>query len=167
MVHTAQWSQGWYTPLRFPLAVKLAKGERLALAPILLGSLIYRLDECVHNLSKSMGRYTMVSYANSVFLQLFLWERFNSLAPQSVQFEAVTMMTVEDEDEIVRTVPDKPARLRAQRWSDLKQQKGKDQWIISIQRNNSLSVHMAQPRVGCGSQTISASFGKQVYRCLC
>lgn len=73
-----------------------------------------------------MGRYTVVSYANSTFLQLFLWERFSNLAPQPVQFESVTMRTFEDEDGIVRTVPDKPARMRAQRWSNLKQQKGKD-----------------------------------------
>lgn len=31
----------------FPLAIKLAKGERLALASIFLGSFFYRLDECV------------------------------------------------------------------------------------------------------------------------
>lgn len=63
-------------PYVFFLAVKLAKGEKLSLAPIFLSSLFYRLDECVHNLSKFMGRYNVVSYANSAFLQLFLWERF-------------------------------------------------------------------------------------------
>lgn len=36
-------------PYVFPLAIKLAKGERLALVPIFLGSLFYRLDECVQN----------------------------------------------------------------------------------------------------------------------
>lgn len=113
-------------PYVFPLAVKLAKEEKLAVAPIFLGSLFYCLDECVDNLSKSMGRYTVVSYANFAFLQLFLWGRFSNLAPQLVQFEAMTMRTIEDEDRIVRTVTDKPARMRAQRWSNLKQQKGKD-----------------------------------------
>lgn len=34
----------------FPLAIRLAKGERFALAPIYLGSLCYRLDECVRNI---------------------------------------------------------------------------------------------------------------------
>lgn len=68
----------------------------------------------------------MVSYANSAVLQLFLCERFQNLAPQPVQFEAITMITVEDVDGIVRTVPDKPARIRVQRWSNLKQQMGKD-----------------------------------------
>lgn len=52
----------------FPLTVKLAKGEQLSLVPIFLGSLFFRLDECIQNQLKSMGRYTMVSYANSAFL---------------------------------------------------------------------------------------------------
>lgn len=36
------------------------------------------------------------------------------------------MMTMEDEKGIVRSIPDKPEKMRAQRWSNLKQQKGKD-----------------------------------------
>lgn len=80
-------------PYVFSLAVKLAKGEQLAPALIFLGSLFFRLDECAQSRLKSMGRYTVVFYANSAFLQLFLWERFKSLAPQPVQFEAVNMVT--------------------------------------------------------------------------
>lgn len=41
-------------------------------------------------------------------------------------FEATTMMTVEDENGIVRSLPDKPAKMKAQRWSNLKQLRGKD-----------------------------------------
>lgn len=36
------------------------------------------------------------------------------------------MVTVEDENRIVKTIPDKLEKMRAQRWSNLKQQKGKD-----------------------------------------
>lgn len=36
------------------------------------------------------------------------------------------MMTVEDENGVVRSVPDKHEKMRAQRWSNLKQLKGKD-----------------------------------------
>lgn len=36
------------------------------------------------------------------------------------------MMTVEDENGIVRSVPDKLEKMRAQRWSNLKQLRGKD-----------------------------------------
>lgn len=114
LVCLAKWTRGWDPPLCIlSLFKKLAKGERLELAPIFLGSLFYRLDECVQNQLKSMGRYTVVSYANSAFLQLFLWERFKGLAPQPVQFEAVNVVTVEDENEIVKTVPDKPKKMRA------------------------------------------------------
>lgn len=71
-------------PYVFPLAVKLVNSEQLALAPIFLRSLFYQLEECVQNQLKLMGRHTMVSYANFAFLQLFLWGRFKSLAPQPV-----------------------------------------------------------------------------------
>lgn len=134
-------------PYVFLLAVKLAKGEKLALAPIFLGSLFYRLDECVQSLSRSMGRYTVVSYANSAFLQMFLWEMFSNLAPQPIQFEAVTMRTFEDEDGIVRTVPDKSPRMRAQRWSNLEQQKGKDLMdYIDSEKHFSFRPYGSTPR---------------------
>lgn len=113
-------------PFVFPLAIRLSKGERLVLAPIFLGSFFFRLDECVENLVKSMDRYTVASYAHTAFLQLFLWERFKSCGPQPSIFEAISMVRVEDENGIVRFVLDKPENLRAQRWSNLKQQKGKD-----------------------------------------
>lgn len=48
-------------PYVFHLAIRPAKGERLALAPIFLGSLFFRLYECVENLLKFMGRYTVAS----------------------------------------------------------------------------------------------------------
>lgn len=97
----------------FPLAIRLARGEKVALALIFLGSLFYRLDECVHSLVRSMWRYTVASYAQTAFLQMFLWERFKSYNPQPITFEATTMMTVEDENGIVRSVPDKPEKMRA------------------------------------------------------
>lgn len=56
-------------PYVFPLAIRLGRGEKLALAPIFLGSLVRRLDESVENLLKSMGRYIVVSYINTSFLQ--------------------------------------------------------------------------------------------------
>lgn len=70
-------------PYISPLVVMLAKGEKLALIPIFLGSLFFRLDECAQNLVKSMGPYTFISYANTSFLQLFLWERFKTTSAQS------------------------------------------------------------------------------------
>lgn len=52
----------------FPLAIKLAKGEKFALTPVFLGSLFYRLDKCVQSLVRLMGQYTVASYAHTVFL---------------------------------------------------------------------------------------------------
>lgn len=53
----------------FPLVIRLAKGEKVALAPIFLGSLFYRLDECVQSLVRSMGRYTVASYTQTAVLR--------------------------------------------------------------------------------------------------
>lgn len=94
----------------FPLAIRLEKGEKIALRPIFLRSLFYRLDECVESLVRSMGRYTVASYAQTAFLKLFLWERFKSYGPQPSTFEAINMMIVEDENGIVRSSPTCPRK---------------------------------------------------------
>lgn len=109
----------------FSLAIRLGKGEKIALAPIFLG-LFYRLDEHVHSLVRSMGSYTVASYKQTAFLQLFHCERFKSYDPQPSTFEVINMMTVENENGIIRSVPDRPEKNRAQRWSNLKQLRGKD-----------------------------------------
>lgn len=79
LVHWLSWyvlpsgPEDGLNPYVFPLAIRLAKGERLALASIYFGSLFYRLDECIKNIVKSIGRYHVVTHATA-FLQLFLWE---------------------------------------------------------------------------------------------
>lgn len=85
------------SPYVFPLAVRLAKGGKIALAPFFL-ALYFHLVECIQNLVKSMGRYTVLSYSNTSFLQLFLWGRFKGLERKPTTFEAVNMVTVEDEN---------------------------------------------------------------------
>lgn len=59
----------------FAVAILLAKGERLALAPLYLASLSERLDECVNNIVRSGGRYDVATYADALFLQMSIWER--------------------------------------------------------------------------------------------
>lgn len=49
--------------------------------PVYLGSLYERLDECVNNIVCSVGRYDVVTHADTIFLQMFLWERFGILSP--------------------------------------------------------------------------------------
>lgn len=62
----------------FPLAILLAKGERLALTPTYLGSLYAR--QCIANIAGSLGRYDVVAHANSSFLHTFLWIHFGAFA---------------------------------------------------------------------------------------
>lgn len=44
------------------------------LGPVYLGSLYACLDECVAKVARSLGRYDVVTYMRSSFLQMFLWE---------------------------------------------------------------------------------------------
>lgn len=55
-------------PFVFSLAIRFTKGERSVLAPIYLGSLSYRLDECIRNSVKPVRRYHIVTHANTTFL---------------------------------------------------------------------------------------------------
>lgn len=58
--------------------------ERLALAPLYPRLLYARLDECVTSITRSFGRYDVVTHANTGFLQIFLWERSRAIAPKPV-----------------------------------------------------------------------------------
>lgn len=60
---------------------------------IYLGSLYARLDECVNNKVHYVGRFDVVTHADTSFPQMFLWEHFGSLAPKSIEF--LVMETVE------------------------------------------------------------------------
>lgn len=78
---------------------------------------------------------------------MFLWERFKNYSPQPIAFEAATMMTVNDENGVVRFVPDKPVKMRAQRWSNLKQLRGKDVVeFIDSEKHFSLRPYGYTPR---------------------
>lgn len=61
----------------------------MARAPIYMGSLYARLDECVANITHSLGHYNIMSHVVSVFLQIFLWERIEAFAPTSVGYSAI------------------------------------------------------------------------------
>lgn len=50
-------------------------------------------------------------------------ERFKILGLKLVEYKAVDMINIEDDEGNVKTVPDRPLRMRAQRWSTLKQHK--------------------------------------------
>lgn len=65
----------------FPMAICLGKGEKLALGPIYLGSLYVRLDECLRNILHFFGRYSVVTSANTCFIQFFLLRGSEGLYP--------------------------------------------------------------------------------------
>lgn len=48
-----------------------------------------------------------------------------TLGPKPTQFEAVKMVGIEDDNEIIKSVPDKPIKMRAHCWSNLKQKNKK------------------------------------------
>lgn len=55
----------------FSLAILLAKGRKVALAPIYLRSLYEHLGVCFTNVTLSLGCYDVVA-VDSVFLEMFL-----------------------------------------------------------------------------------------------
>ncbi|CAL8175193.1 unnamed protein product [Prunus armeniaca] len=60
----------------FPLALAIARGSMIPLAPMFLGHL-YRLLDQIQFLEKgAAGTMAMETFVNSSFLQIFLWERF-------------------------------------------------------------------------------------------
>lgn len=59
----------------FPLVNLFAKGKKVALAPNYLGSLCTCMDECIANVMRSLVRYDVASCIDSLFLQMFVWER--------------------------------------------------------------------------------------------
>lgn len=71
------------------MAAFLAQKKPVALGPWFLGSLFKRLDECGRHIACSVGRYDVISYVEVNFLQLFLWERFEKLAPVPREFRFV------------------------------------------------------------------------------
>lgn len=93
-----------------PLAIRLARGDRRALASIYLGSLFYRLDQCVDNIMRSIDRFYVVTHADTSCLQLFLWEQFKTLGPKQTQCDGIEMVEVKDNDGNMKIVPDRPLK---------------------------------------------------------
>lgn len=73
---------------------RLTKGENLALGPIYLGLLYTRLEKCVQHILHSVVRYTVVTHADTCFLQIFLWERFGGIEPRAIEFMGMEMLKV-------------------------------------------------------------------------
>lgn len=63
------------------------------MSSVYLGLLYARLDTCV-NIVLSVGRYVVVTHANTSFLQIFHWDSFGALAPKPVEIPTIEMVEV-------------------------------------------------------------------------
>lgn len=79
------------------------------------------LDECVGNTVRLVGRYDVVTLANTSFLQVFLWEWFGVLAPNHVEFLTMEMGVVVSSDGLRMTKATNVCRARALVWARVKQ----------------------------------------------
>lgn len=68
------------SPAVFPLAVLLARGEPIALAPLFLGSLHRQLDLVHTDLARSLGRCDHLSMVHTSFLLTYFYEHFPTIA---------------------------------------------------------------------------------------
>lgn len=59
---------------------------------IYLGLLFYRPDESVGNIVKFVRHFHVVTRADTVFLHLFLLERFKTRGPKPAQYDVVEMV---------------------------------------------------------------------------
>lgn len=69
------------SPAILPVTTLLAEGIRLPLGPCYLGGLYGCLDQLQEQMSISYGCFSLNSYLDIAFLQLFLYERFPDHAP--------------------------------------------------------------------------------------
>lgn len=87
-------SDGYYpsdnlSPAVFSLAVLLACGEPIALAPLFLGSLRRQLDLVHTDLARSLGRCDHLSMVHTSFLLTYFYEHFHTIAPILQNFPAL------------------------------------------------------------------------------
>ncbi|CAL9011406.1 unnamed protein product, partial [Prunus brigantina] len=105
----------------FPLALAIAQGSMIPLAPMFLGHL-YRLVDQIQCLEKgAAGTMAVETFANSSFLQIFLWERFKGIDVSPLPYSKAESLVAPDENSYV------PGGLpRICRWFRRMQRKGQN-----------------------------------------
>ncbi|GAV57204.1 PMD domain-containing protein, partial [Cephalotus follicularis] len=71
----------------FLLAIKIAKVERLPVAPLFVGSLYKRLDLYKKSMEASLRCNVVLCFVDTTTLQLFLWDHYRDYAPKVVNSE--------------------------------------------------------------------------------
>ncbi|XP_025792595.1 uncharacterized protein LOC112873764 [Panicum hallii] len=72
----------------FPIAARLARGQRVALAPAALASIYQDLSALKRHISLGKGKEMFVVSAPMHIVQLWVWERFPQLRPEPVSSPA-------------------------------------------------------------------------------
>ena len=67
-------------PYLFNMAVTLSRGHSLSLVSMFLGSLYLRLDVAITDIRRSVGCFNVGTHVSTLFLQLFIYERFKGYA---------------------------------------------------------------------------------------
>ncbi|KAF2383810.1 hypothetical protein BSN84_16915, partial [Acinetobacter baylyi] len=82
----------------FPLGLAIARGSMIPLAPMFLGHL-YRLLDQIQFLEKgTVGTMAVETFANSSFLQIFLWERFKGIEVSPLPYSKAESLVASDEN---------------------------------------------------------------------
>ncbi|CAL8169050.1 unnamed protein product [Prunus armeniaca] len=85
----------------FPLALAIARGSMIPLAPMFLGHL-YRLLDHIQFLEKgAAGTMAVETFANSSFLQIFLWEHFKGIEVSPLPYPKARSLVASDEGSYV------------------------------------------------------------------
>ncbi|CAL9022295.1 unnamed protein product [Prunus brigantina] len=85
----------------FPLALAIARGSMIPLAPMFLGHL-YRLLDQIQFLEKGpAGTMVVETFANSSFLQIFLWEHFKGIEVSPLPHSKAESLVASDENSYV------------------------------------------------------------------
>ncbi|CAL8121223.1 unnamed protein product [Prunus armeniaca] len=105
----------------FPLALAIARGSMIPLAPMFLGHL-YRLLDQIQFLEKgAAGTMAVETFVNSSFLQIFLWERFKGVEVSPLPYSKAESLVASDENSYM------PGSLPLIcRWSRRMQRKGQN-----------------------------------------
>lgn len=105
----------------FPMALSIARGDAIPLAPMFLGHLYLLLDQ-VHFLEKGVaGSMALETLLNSSFLQVFLWERIKGLNVSPLSFpQAKALIETSEDSYTPKMLP------LISRWFKRRQRKGQD-----------------------------------------
>ncbi|CAL8168094.1 unnamed protein product [Prunus armeniaca] len=105
----------------FPLALAIARGSMIPLAPMFLGHLCRLLDQIQFLEKGEAGTMAVETFANSSFLQIFLWERFKGIEVSPLPYSKAESLVASDENSYM------PGSLPLIcRWSRRMQRKGQN-----------------------------------------